>query len=138
MEAAEVGSPGVWPAGQLPHGYEAIVGEHGHQLDVGQVYRLCLARAIARNPALLIIEEPQEPLDSETKAMLDDAYERICKDRTVLFVPTRLSTVKKCDRLVVLHHGKVAVDGRHEDLVRKSELYRHWEYVNFNMFRTEG
>jgi ABC-type multidrug transport system fused ATPase/permease subunit len=123
---------------QLPHGYEAIIGEHGHRLDVGQAYRLCLARAIARNPALLVIEEPEDVLDSETKAMLDDAYQRICAGRTVLFLPTRLSTVKKCGRIVMLHQGRVAVDGRHEELVRKSELYRHWEYVNFNVFRSEG
>ncbi|MEZ6059990.1 MAG: ABC transporter ATP-binding protein [Planctomycetaceae bacterium] len=120
---------------QLPHGYEAVIGEHGHQLEVGQVYRLSLARAVARNPALLIIEEPTAALDAETKAMLDDAYQRISANRTVIFLPTRLSTVKKCDRVVMLSDGRVAVDGRHDDLVRTSELYRHWEYVNFNVFR---
>jgi len=123
---------------QLPHGYEAIIGEHGHQLDIGQAYRISLARAVARNPALLVIEEPKAPLDAETKAMLDDAYQRIAAKRTVIFLPTRLSTVKKCDRIVMLNEGRVAVDGKHEELVRSSDLYRHWEYVNFNVFRSES
>lgn len=122
---------------QLPKSYETLLGEHGTQLDAGQSYRLALARAIARNPALLVIEEPDAVLDGETKALLDDAYQRICENRTVIFLPRRLSTVKKCNRIVMLHQGRVAVDGRHEDLVRSSELYRHWEYVRFNVFRAE-
>ena len=122
---------------QLPGGYEAQLGRDGVRLNPGQVFRLSLARAIARNPALLIVQEPSETLKNETKAMLDDTYERICPDRTVVFLPTRLSTVKKCNRVVVLHNGRVAADGKHEDLVRSSEVYRHWEYLHFNEFRGE-
>jgi len=120
---------------QLPKGYETHLGEHESLLDVGQRFRLSLARAIARKPALLIIQEPEAALDAETKAILDDTYQRICQGRTLIFLPTRLSTVKKCDRIIMLHHGRVATDGRHEDLVRTSELYRHWEYQRFNVFR---
>lgn len=122
---------------QLPRGYETHLGDNAQLLDVGQRYRISLARAIARNPALLVIREPEAILDSETKAMLDDTYHRICADRTVIFLPTRLSTVKKCDRIVMLHHGQVAADGRHDDLVRHSDLYRHWEYQRFNIFRED-
>lgn len=122
---------------QLPRGYETHLADDSHLLDVGQRYRISLARAIARDPALLVIREPEAVLDDETKAMLDDTYHRICAGRTVLFLPTRLSTVKKCDRIVVLHHGQVAADGRHEDLVRRSDLYRHWEYQRFNIFREQ-
>ncbi len=120
---------------QLPKGYETHLGHQDSLLDAGQRFRLSLARAIARNPALLIIQEPVAALDAETKAILDDTYQRICNGRTMIFLPSRLSTVKKCDRIVVLHHGRVASDGRHEDLVRSSELYRHWEYMRFNVFR---
>ncbi|MEO2015902.1 MAG: ABC transporter ATP-binding protein [Fuerstiella sp.] len=119
----------------LPKGYETPLGEHGVLLDPGQVFRLSLARAVARKPALLVIQEPEATLDEETKAMLDDAYQRICNDRTVLFLPSRLSTVKKCSRLVLIHQGRVAADGTHEELMRSSELYRHWEYMRFNVFR---
>lgn len=122
---------------QLPKGYETPLGTDAIALDAGQVFRLSLARAIARKPALLVIEEPTEALDTETKTMLDDTYQRICSGRTVIFLPSRLSTVKKSDRVVVIHEGRVAADGRHEELVRSSELYRHWEYMRFNVFRSD-
>ncbi len=123
---------------QLPKGYESQIGEFGVQLDTGQAFRLALARAIARKPALLFVEEPQEALDTETKTLLDDTYDRICQDRTVVFIPHRLSTVKKCERVVLLKDGCVVADGPHDELVRKSEMYRHWEYVCFNGFRSTG
>ena len=123
---------------QLPRGYETQIGEFGVQLNVGQAFRLALTRAIARNPALLFVEEPQEVLDSETKTLLDDTYDRICQNRTVIFIPSRLSTVKKSDRVIVLNEGCVAADGKHEDLVRSSELYRHWEYIRFNEFQSHS
>ena len=120
---------------QLPKGYETHLGQHESLLDVGHRFRLSLARAIARKPALLVIQEPDGLLDTETKAMLDDTYQRIANDRTIIYIPTRLSTVKKCDRIVVLHQGRVEADGTHEELVRTSEIYRHWEYMRFNVFR---
>jgi len=121
----------------LPRSYDTVLGEHGVALDPGQSFRLSLARAIVREPALLVIEEPPLALDTETKTLLDDAYQRIFTNRTVIFLPHRLSTVKKCSRIILIHEGKVAVDGVHEQLVRSSELYRHWEYVRFNPFREE-
>ena len=120
---------------KLSKGYETHLGESSTILDVGQRFRLSLARAIARKPALLVIQEPVALLDNETKTMLDDTYQRICSGRTVIFLPSRLSTVKKCDRIVMLHQGRVVADGPHEELVRSSELYRHWEYMRFNVFR---
>lgn len=122
---------------QLPKGYETPLGTDTVTLDAGQVFRLSVARAIARKPALLVVQEPTESLDTETKTMLDDTYQRICGGRTVIFLPSRLSTVKKSDRVVVIHEGRVAADGKHEDLVRSSELYRHWEYLRFNVFRSD-
>lgn len=116
---------------RLPQGYETVIGEHGERLDAGQAFRLGLARAILRNPAVLIIEEPSETLDDDTKSLLDDAYNRITRDRTVIFLPTRLSTVRRCDQVVLIHEGRVAAVGTHDTLVKQSELYRHWEYVNF-------
>jgi len=121
----------------LPGSYETALGEHGLQLDVGQRFRLSLARAAARQPALLIIEEPEAALDNDTKAMLDDAFQRLADDRTILFLPSRLSTVKRCSRIVVIHNGRIAADGTHELLVRTSEIYRHWEYQRFHPFRED-
>lgn len=122
---------------KLPQGYETVIGEHGEQLDAGQAFRLGLARAILRKPAFLIIEEPSEPLDDDTKALLDDAYKRITPNRTVLFLARRLSTVKRADEIVLLHQGRLAGIGPHARLVQSSPLYRHWEYINFNEFRQE-
>jgi ATP-binding cassette, subfamily B, bacterial len=119
----------------LPQGYETVVGEHGEQLDAGQSFRLGLARAVLRKPALLIIDEPTEPLDEDTKSLLDDAYNRVVHDRTVIFLPARLSTVRRADAIVFIHRGKVEAVGTHADLVRTSPLYRHWEYLRFNEFR---
>ena len=121
----------------LPKGYETLLGEHGAALDRGQIFRLSLARAIVRQPAILVVEEPDIALDSATKSLLDDAYQRISGNRTLIFLPTRLSTVKKCSRIVLIHEGKIAVDGMHDQLVRTSELYRHWEYIRFNPYRGE-
>jgi len=120
---------------KLVDGYESDLPERADQMEVSQRFRLGLTRAIIRNPALLIIEEPHESLDDDSKALLADAYERICKDRTVIFLPGRLSTVRRCDQVIVLHEGRVAAIGPQAKLVSVSAIYRHWEYLNFNEFR---
>jgi ABC-type multidrug transport system fused ATPase/permease subunit len=122
---------------KLPLGYETMLGEHGEHLDTGQSFRLGLARAILRKPALLIIEEPDEPLDEDTKTMLDDTYKRIAPNRTIFYLPQRLSTLKRADEIVLIHKGRLAAIGPHTRLVQSSPLYRHWEYLHFNEFRHE-
>ena len=122
---------------KLFNGYETVLSVEGDSLDIGQRFRLGLARAIVRNPALLIIEEPWAPLDDDTKALLADAYDRICRERTVIFLPARMSTVRRTDEILVLHEGKVAAFGPHTKLVAQSSIYRHWEYLHFNEFRRE-
>jgi ABC-type multidrug transport system fused ATPase/permease subunit len=121
----------------LPQGFETLLGERGDRLSPGQEFRLNLARAALRDPALLIIEEPDEPLDDDTKMSLDDAYVRLCEGRTTLFLARRLSTLKKADEIVFVHKGKVEAIGPHAQLVQGSPLYRHWEYLHFNVFRKE-
>ncbi|MCY2965966.1 MAG: ABC transporter ATP-binding protein, partial [Planctomycetota bacterium] len=122
---------------RLPQGYETIIGAQGEQLDAGQSFRLGLARALLRKPALLIVEEPDVVLDEDTKSLLDDAYKRISQSRTVLFIPRRLSTLRRCEEIVFIHQGKLAAIGPRDRLVKISPLYRHWEYLNFNEFRHE-
>ncbi|WP_010582555.1 ABC transporter transmembrane domain-containing protein [Schlesneria paludicola] len=123
---------------KLFNGYETILTGHGDSLDAGQKFRLNLARAIARGPALLIVEEPTEVLDEDTKTLLVDAYDRICRERTVIFLPARMSTVRRTDQVIVLHEGKVVALGPHSKLVTQSLVYRHWEYLHFNEFRHDG
>ena len=116
-------------------GYESNVPDRADRMDVSQRFRLGLARAMIRNPAVLIIEEPRVSLDEDTKNLLADAYDRICRDRTVIFLPGRMSTVRLCDQVIVLNEGRVAAIGPQAKLVSISPIYRHWEYVNFNEFR---
>ena len=120
---------------RLPQGYETVIGEHGEALDAGQAFRLALARAVLRNPALLIIEEPDEALDEDTKSLIDDSYQRIAGKRTILYLPNRLGTLRRCDEIILLHQGQIAARGTHAQLVKSSQLYRHWEYVRFNEYR---
>ncbi|MBS0204370.1 MAG: ABC transporter ATP-binding protein [Planctomycetes bacterium] len=117
---------------KLFDGYESVLPERADLMDVSQRFRLGLARAMIRNPALLIIEEPQVALDEDTKSLLADAYDRICRGRTVLFLPRRLSTVKRCDHVVLINDGRVAAIGPQSKLVNASPIYKHWEYLNFN------
>ncbi|MHC4880400.1 MAG: ABC transporter transmembrane domain-containing protein [Planctomycetota bacterium] len=122
---------------KLPQGYETVVGRHGEQLTESQGFRLALARAILRDPALLIIEEPDSTTDADEKAMLEDACRTVAKGRTVIFLPQRLRTLKGADRIVLLNRGHVEVVGTHEALLQSSSLYRHWEYLRFNEFRRD-
>lgn len=118
---------------KLPYGYETTVGETGHSLRVSEQFRIALARAILRDPAVLIIEEPETPLDEGAKALIDDAYERILPDRTVIFLPRRLSTLRLCERVLLLHEGRLQADGTHRSLLQDSELYRHLHFFEYNM-----
>jgi ATP-binding cassette subfamily B protein len=119
---------------KLPHGYDTMIGDLGHSLSPGEAFRIALARAILREPALLIIEEPAAALDDDTKSMLDDTYARVVAERTVIFIPHRLSTIKSCDQVYLLHGGKIVAAGDHRTLLADSELYRHLQYLEFNEF----
>ena len=123
---------------RFPQGYETVLGEHGETLSPGQLFRLGLARAVLRDPAVLIVDEPADGLDEDSKAQLDDTFARVFPGRTVLLLPGRMTTLRRADRVVLLHRGKVEAIGPREELVRNVPLYRHWEYVRFNVFRHDG
>jgi ATP-binding cassette subfamily B protein len=119
---------------KLPRGYETAIGEMGHALRLGEQFRIALARAILRDPALLIIEEPQTALDDDTKALLDDTFARILRGRTVIMLPHRLSTIRSCDRVFLVYNGRIEAAGEHRELLAQNELYRHLQYLEFNEF----
>jgi ATP-binding cassette subfamily B protein len=119
---------------KLPKGYETPIGDLGHYLTVGEKFRIALARAILRDPALLIIEEPPALLDDNIKALLDDTFSRILPGRTVIFIPHRISTIRNCNKVYLLHNGKVEAAGDHREMLTHSELYRHLQYLEFNVF----
>ena len=122
---------------KLSQGYETVLGQHGEQLDTTQAFRLALARAVLRNPAVMIIHEPDVAMTDDEKSLLDDACQRVSPARTVIYRPSRLSTLKRADRIVLLNRGRVEVVGTHEVLLKSSDLYRHWEYLHFNELRRE-
>ncbi len=117
---------------KLPQGYETPIGELGHPLSVSEQFRIALARAVLRDPALLIIEEPDATLDEDTKALLDDTWARVLPGRTTIFLPHRISTIRSCDTLYLLHKGRVVATGVHKELLSQNPLYRHLHYLEFN------
>jgi ATP-binding cassette subfamily B protein len=119
---------------KLPRGYETLIGEMGHNLNVGEQFRIALARAILRDPALFIIEEPAALIDDDTKDLVDDTLARVLPGRTVIFLPHRISTIRSCHRIFLLHNGRVEAAGEHREMLTQSELYRHLQYLEFNVF----
>lgn len=120
---------------KLPQGYETPLSARDTLLDSGQRFRVALARALLLNPAVLIIEEPVEQLDDDTKQLIDDTYARIRQKRTIFFLPKRLSTVRNADEVILFRHGRVEAMGSQPALLKESRLYQHWEYMNFHEFR---
>jgi ATP-binding cassette subfamily B protein len=123
---------------KLPYGYETPIGEVGSSLRVGEQFRIALAREILRDPAMFVIEEPTTPLDDETKSLLDDTFARILPGKTVLFLPHRISTIRSCERLYLIHRGRVEAVGQHRELIAKNDLYKHLHYLEFNEFAEHG
>jgi ATP-binding cassette, subfamily B, bacterial len=118
----------------LPKGYETVIGEMGYPLKSGEMFRIALARAILREPAIVVIEEPSLPMDEDTKAVVDDTFARFLPGRTVIFLAHRLSTIRNCDSVYLIYQGKVEGSGDHRELLASNDLYRHLQYLEFTEF----
>lgn len=121
-----------WAAGEIhadefirkiEGGYESTVRERGAGLSVGQKQLISFARALAFDPTILILDEATSSIDTETEQLIQRAVERVMADRTSLVVAHRLSTIQKCDRIVVMHHGELREMGSHNELLGKRGLY---------------
>lgn len=108
---------------ELPQGYDTIVGERGQKLSGGQRQRISLARAILKNPPVLILDEATSAVDNETEAAIQRSLERIAVGRTTIVIAHRLSTVRNADKIFVLDRGKLCEQGQHEDLVTADGIY---------------
>jgi ATP-binding cassette subfamily B multidrug efflux pump len=108
---------------RLKEGYQAEVKERGAGLSVGQKQLISFARALAFDPALLILDEATSSIDTETEQLIQQAIERVMRDRTAIVVAHRLSTVQRADQIIVLHHGEIRERGTHQELLAQRGLY---------------
>jgi ATP-binding cassette subfamily B protein len=123
---------------QLPQGYETIVGERGQKLSGGQRQRLAIARAILKNPPILILDEATSAVDNETEAAIQRSLERITLNRTTIAIAHRLSTVRNADCIYVIEQGRIIEQGQHEQLLKKQGIYASLWRVQTGLSAVQG
>lgn len=115
---------------QLPGKYDAMIGEKGLNLSGGQRQRIAIARALLRDPEILILDEATSALDTQSERLVQHALERLFRNRTVFVIAHRLSTIEKADAIIVLSGGQIVDKGRHEDLMKKGGLYARLQEIS--------
>ena len=117
---------------ELPKGLDTVIGEKGVKLSGGQRQRLAIARAIMKNPPILILDEATSALDTESERLVQEALETLMTDRTVLVIAHRLSTVTNADKIIVMEKGQIKEMGTHDELIQKNGLYSNLYNIQFN------
>jgi len=118
---------------KMPKGYDTMTGDRGFRLSGGEKQRIAIARAILRNPPILILDEATSQLDSESEQIVQEALDKLMQGRTVIAIAHRLSTIKKASKIVVLDHGQIVGLGKHEDLLQTCPLYHRLHQTQFQM-----
>jgi len=116
---------------ELPDGYDTPIGERGTLLSSGQRQRLAIARALLKNPPILILDEATSALDSESERLIQAALARIMKDRTTFVIAHRLSTIRNADKILVIDKGRIVESGSHEKLMKKEGIYKKLHDLQF-------
>lgn len=117
---------------QLPEGYNTLVGERGINLSGGQRQRIAIARAVLLDPRILILDEATSALDSESENLVQQALERVMRDRTVFIIAHRLATVRRADRILVMESGRILEAGNHDQLLAKGDRYAQFYAQQFH------
>ena len=123
MEAARIANAHDFIL-ELEQGYDTRIGDSGGKLSGGQRQRLSIARAILKNPAILILDEATSALDTESERLVQDALNKLMQNRTSLVIAHRLSTIQHADEIIVMHEGSIVERGNHQELIDKAGVYK--------------
>ena len=123
---------------ELPDGYNTMLGDRGVNISGGQRQRIAIARAILKDPRILVLDEATSALDTESERVVQEALNRLMVGRTSIIIAHRLSTIKNADRILVLDKGKLAEDGTHEELMAKNGLYAHLYQIQYRTNKEES
>jgi subfamily B ATP-binding cassette protein MsbA len=123
IEAAKIAKIDEYVS-SLDKGYDTLIGERGSLLSGGQKQRISIARAIIKNPPILVFDEATSSLDSESEQKVQEAIDNLVKDRTVIMIAHRLTTIKNADRIIVFNNGNIVEAGNHDELISKDSYYK--------------
>jgi len=110
---------------QKAEGYQTVAGDRGARLSGGERQRITIARAVLKNPPILILDEATSSLDTDSERIVQDAINKLMENRTCIVIAHRLSTVQHADEIIVLEKGRIAERGTHKDLLNKGGIYQH-------------